>query len=84
MEPETIRTVLLVVPLAALVVLLSITQASSGPPNPTDSDADFNTAGGTDALQAVTTGQENTAFGYFAQHRRRHGRRRPPNSSASP
>jgi hypothetical protein len=41
MGPETMRTVLLVVPLAALVVLLSITQGSSGPPNPTDSDADF-------------------------------------------
>ena len=50
--------------LALLVLLLQTTPGWSAPPNPTDSDADFNTAGGTDALDAITTAVMNTAFGY--------------------
>ncbi len=34
------------------------------PPNPTVSD-NFNTAGGTGALQNTTTGSNNTGFGFF-------------------
>jgi endosialidase-like protein len=53
------------IPFVALLVWLSsITPSWSSPPNPTDSDANFNTAGGTGALDAVTTGESNTAFGY--------------------
>jgi hypothetical protein len=58
------RTASLAMLFATLIMLLSITPSSSGPPNPTDSDANLNTAGGTDALNAVTSGERNTAFGY--------------------
>jgi hypothetical protein len=63
MEAPMNRTI----PLVALLIVLSlITPSWSGPPNPTDSDANFNTAGGHNALPFVTTGEDNTAFGYLA------------------
>ena len=54
------------IPLVALLAFFLQTTAawSAAPPNPTDSDANGNTAGGTDALDALTTGLSNTAFGY--------------------
>jgi hypothetical protein len=51
------------VAIAGLVLLLGSGLAWAGPPNPTPSDALGNTAGGTDALSANTTGAANTAFG---------------------
>jgi len=63
MEAPMNRTI----PLVALLIVLSlVTPSWSGPPNPTDSDANFNTAGGHNALPFVTTGEDNTAFGYLA------------------
>ena len=50
--------------LAVLLVLVLQTTPGWSDWNPTDSDANFNTAGGTDALAALTTGMNNTAFGY--------------------
>ena len=56
-----------------LVVLLTSTLSWGQTPvcaspgcNPTESDANFNTAGGTFALNAVTSGTDNTAFGRSA------------------
>jgi len=54
--------------LTGLVLLLTITPSWGGPPNPTPSDANFNTAGGEEALLNVvvsgsTQGFDNTAFG---------------------
>jgi hypothetical protein len=51
------------VAIAGLVLLLGSGLAWAGPPNPTPSDDRGNTAGGTDALSANTTGADNTAFG---------------------
>jgi len=49
------------------VFLLGVTPSWGGPPNPTSSDANSNTAGGMGALENVTeAGQSNTAFGKFA------------------
>jgi hypothetical protein len=53
--------------LAGLILILHVPLTWGGPPNPTGSDANGNTAGGTDALANVTTnGEANTAFGYLA------------------
>jgi hypothetical protein len=51
--------------IAGLVLLLGSGPSWAGPPNPTGSDANGNTAGGADAL-AVNTGFNNTGFGYEA------------------
>src|SRR5215471_19840674 len=48
---------------AGLVLLLGVGLSWGGPPNNDVSDAQGNTAGGTGALGAVTTGADNTAFG---------------------
>ena len=62
-----IRRVCLLTLLTILVGLLNITPSWGGPPNPTASDANFNTAGGSGALFDVTTGGvSNTAFGFYA------------------
>jgi hypothetical protein len=58
--------------LTGLVLLLTITPSWGQPVcvapgcNPTVSDANFNTAGGTGALSGVTSGTNNTAFGRSA------------------
>src|SRR5262245_22064666 len=53
--------------IAGLVVMLSTTPSWIGPPNPTASDVNGNTAGGTIALVNVTNeGGSNTAFGFGA------------------
>jgi len=53
--------------IAGLIVALAITPTWGGPPpNPTDSDDNGNTAGGTAALQSLTDGIVNTAFGRSA------------------
>src|SRR6185436_17384266 len=56
--------------LTGLVLLLTTTPSWSGPPNPTASDANGNTAGGTAALanvdQTALGGFSNTAFGHSA------------------
>ena len=49
--------------IAGLVFLLGVTPSWGGPPNPTASDANANTAGGTNALLNVTSGTVNTAGG---------------------
>ena len=55
------------VPIAGLVLMLRITLSWGGPPNPTPSDGNGNTAGGTNALVNVTIdGGLNTAFGSVA------------------
>ena len=55
---------------AILVFVLSSTPSWGGPPNPTASDANGNTAGGTQALLNVDSsgfgGFQNTAFGSHA------------------
>ena len=52
---------------AALVILLNSASTWGGPTNPTPSDVNGNTAGGTGALQSVTSGGTyNTAFGLQA------------------
>ncbi len=60
----------LVAVVAGLVFILNITPSWGGPPNPTMSDGNFNTAGGTAALQIVVPGMSggfgNTAFGQAA------------------
>src|SRR5262245_8244175 len=48
---------------AGLVLMLGVGLSWGGPPNNDVSDAQGNTAGGTGALGAVTTGVGNTAFG---------------------
>jgi hypothetical protein len=49
---------------AAVVIVLVAAPGWAGPPNPTESDVQGNTAGGTNALSAVTVdGSQNTAFG---------------------
>ena len=53
---------------AGLVLLVGVTPSWGGPPNPTASDANDNAAGGTNALQNVTTigtliGRGNAALG---------------------
>ena len=54
----------------SLMVTLGTGTSWSQPPNPTASDANRNTAGGTDALLNVTPGAaggfDSTAFGYWA------------------
>ena len=50
---------------AALLAISSIALGDQ-PPNVVDSDSDFNTAMGTDALLNLTTGNENTAAGFEA------------------
>jgi Chaperone of endosialidase len=59
--------------LTGLVLLLNITPSWGQTPvcdspgcNPTESDANDNTAGGTSALNGVTSGTNNTAFGRAA------------------
>ena len=52
--------------IAAGVLLLGSGQSWAGPPNPTPSDANQNTAGGSFALVNNTTGAANTAFGTTA------------------
>ena len=52
--------------IAAGVLLLGSGQSWAGPPNPTPSDANQNTAGGSFALVNNTTGAANTAFGTAA------------------
>jgi len=49
-----------------LVLILGISPSWGEPPNPTGSDANGNTAGGTNALLNVTTGTVNTGFGSSA------------------
>jgi hypothetical protein len=46
-------------------LLLAAPLVNAAPPNPTDSDGDGNTAGGTDAL-GDNMGSQNTAFGFSA------------------
>src|SRR5215469_7491199 len=48
--------------IVGLVFLLGVGRSWGGPPNPTMSDVQGNTAGGTNAL-VNTTGHNNTAFG---------------------
>jgi hypothetical protein len=48
------------------VLLLGSGLAWAGPPNPTQSDVDGNTAGGTNALINIITGSVNTGFGIGA------------------
>ena len=52
--------------LVGFALVLTVTPSWGGPPNPTASDVNGNTAGGTDALTAVTNGGSNTAFGATA------------------
>jgi len=52
--------------IAGLVLVLGVTPSWGVPPNPTPSDSDGNTAGGTNALANVTSGLSNTAFGASA------------------
>jgi len=52
--------------IAGLMLMLGVAQSWGGPPNPTDSDANGNTAGGSGALLNVTTGTVNTGFGSSA------------------
>jgi hypothetical protein len=53
----------------SLSLLLWVGPSWGGPPNPTPSDAQGNTAGGAYALENVMTGSSNTAFGFQAlQH----------------
>src|SRR5687767_15046204 len=52
--------------IASLVMMLHVPLSWGGPPNPTGSDANRNTAGGGEALNIVTTGTNNTAFGFAA------------------
>jgi Chaperone of endosialidase len=52
--------------IAGLILVLGGTSSWGGPPNPTQSDDNRNTAGGTDALVNVTDGLNNTAFGFEA------------------
>ncbi|HEX8836903.1 MAG TPA: hypothetical protein VF748_08210, partial [Candidatus Acidoferrum sp.] len=49
--------------MAGLVLLLGSGLSWAGPPNPTSSDINNNTAGGTNALSSNATGANNTAFG---------------------
>jgi len=51
--------------IVGLALLLGSGLARAGPPNPTASDSSANTAGGTNAL-VMTTGPDNTGFGYEA------------------
>src|SRR5262249_29642190 len=60
------RTACLVLSIVGLVCWLAVSQSWGGPPNPTPSDANGNTAGGTNALVHTTTGSANTAFGFQA------------------
>src|SRR5262245_38348550 len=48
------------------VLLLGVGLSWGGPPNNDVTDAQGNTAGGTNALMNNTTGVDNTAFGYGA------------------
>jgi len=56
--------------LTGFILVLTVTQTWGQIPNPTQSDANFNTAGGADALSNVNEtasgGLSNTAFGNFA------------------
>jgi len=52
--------------IAGGVLLLGSGLSWAGPPNPTDSDFNANTAGGRSALVNNTTGGNNTGFGAFA------------------
>jgi len=53
--------------IAGLGAMLGVTPSWGGPPNPTASDVVGNTAGGTGALEAITSsGFANTAFGFNA------------------
>jgi trimeric autotransporter adhesin len=55
--------------IAGLVLMFGMTPSWGEPPNPTASDGNFNTAGGTDALEVVGEGAVwNTAFGFNALH----------------
>src|SRR5215470_2332765 len=51
---------------AGLVLMLGVGLSWGGPPNNDVTDAQGNTAGGTNALMNNTTGVDNTAFGYGA------------------
>jgi hypothetical protein len=55
-------------------MMFGVTPSWGGPPNPTASDVNGNTAGGTGALETVTESAHfNTAFGVnalFRQHQR--------------
>src|SRR5262245_40061929 len=50
----------------SLGMLLEGSPSWGGPPNPTPSDLNANTAGGSNALESLTSGLFNTAFGSFA------------------
>jgi hypothetical protein len=52
--------------IAGLILLLGTGPSWGGPPNPTESDANGNTASGTGALLNVSSGNRNTAFGVGA------------------
>ena len=56
--------------LVATLLTLTITPSWGGPPNPTQSDANFNTAGGSGALfnqgTGFSAGVSNTAFGFYS------------------
>jgi hypothetical protein len=51
---------------AATFAVLASTGALAAPPNPTASDGNLNTAGGSGALAVVGAGYANTAFGAYA------------------
>lgn len=51
---------------AAVAICFATCAYAAPPPNPTPSDANFNTAGGTDAQQSLTSGGTNTAFGAYS------------------
>ena len=57
-----------VIAVGLVLVLIDVTPSWGGPPNPTASDANANTAGGSGALFDVTSGGiSNTAFGFYAE-----------------
>jgi Chaperone of endosialidase len=60
------RTWRFTIGILSLGVLLGGSPSWGGPPNPTPSDANQNTAGGQGALRNNTVGTENTAFGFDA------------------
>jgi hypothetical protein len=63
----------LVVGIAGVILLLWVGLSWGGPPNPTPSDPQGNTAGGFEALLHNTTGYFNTAFGARALWNNTHG-----------
>jgi hypothetical protein len=65
-EDDMPRTWCLAIGILSLGLWLGGSPSWGGPPNPTPSDADRNTAGGSHALEENTAGYGNTAFGHDA------------------